>query len=99
MDLSRTAYGTWSGGRYMHFGEALAADRFVTVIQHAYQRGIRTFMTADVYGSGAADQMVGLALAALPRASSCLGGAVRPAFSSGAPAGTDGLPLFTPPAL
>ena len=23
MDLTRTAYGTWSGGRYMHFGEAL----------------------------------------------------------------------------
>jgi len=52
MDLTRTAYGTWSGGRYMHFGEALAEDRFTSVIQRAYEKGIRTFMTADVYGNG-----------------------------------------------
>ena len=23
MDLTRTAYGIWSGGRYMHFGQEL----------------------------------------------------------------------------
>ena len=67
MDLTRTAYGTWSGGRFMHFGEPLSEERFLKVIQHAWQRGIRTFMTADVYGNGAADEMLGRALAGLPR--------------------------------
>src|ERR1044071_1023637 len=66
MDLTRTAYGTWSGGRYMHFGESLSEDRFVQVIQHAYQRGVRTFVTADVYGNGAADETLGRALAGFP---------------------------------
>ena len=50
MDLTRTAYGTWSGGRFMHFGEPLSDERFVAAIRHAYERGIRTFMTSDVYG-------------------------------------------------
>src|SRR5438094_10467447 len=71
MDLTRTAYGTWSGGRYMHFGEPLSEERFLKVIQHAYQRGVRTFMTADVYGDGAADEMLGRARAGLPRDSYC----------------------------
>ncbi len=76
MDLTRTAYGTWSGGRFMHFGEELPEERFINVIRHAYERGIRTFMTADVYGNGAADEMLGRALAGLPRDSYCLVGAV-----------------------
>ena len=58
MDITRTAYGTWSGGRFMHFGEPLADDRFIGAIRHAYDRGIRTFMTSDVYGNGAADEML-----------------------------------------
>ena len=32
----------------MHFGEPLPDERFLRVIRHAYERGIRTFMTADV---------------------------------------------------
>ncbi len=99
MDLTRTAYGTWSGGRYMHFGEALAEDRFLKVIQHAYQRGVRTFMTADVYGNGAADQMLGRALAGLPRESYCLVGAVGHDFYSGKRDGAKGFPRFTHPAM
>ncbi len=99
MDLTRTAYGTWSGGRYMHFGEPLAEDRFLKLIQHAYQRGIRTFMTADVYGNGAADQMLGRALAGLPRDSYCLVGAVGHDFYSGKRDGAKGFPRFTHPAL
>ena len=31
MDLTRTAYGTWSGGRFMHFGEPLSEERFLQV--------------------------------------------------------------------
>jgi hypothetical protein len=37
MDLTRTAYGTWNGGRYMHFGEPLSEDQFVAAIQLAYK--------------------------------------------------------------
>ena len=95
MDLTRTAYGTWSGGRYMHFGEPLSEERFLKVIQHAYQRGVRSFMTADVYGNGAADEMLGRALAGLPRDSYCLVGAVGHDFYKGERQGAKGYPRFT----
>ena len=29
MDPTTTAYGTWSGGRFMHFGETLTEERFI----------------------------------------------------------------------
>src|SRR6266436_10080110 len=95
MDLTRTAYGTWSGGRYMHFGDPLDEERFVKVIQHAWHSGIRTFMTADVYGNGAADEMLGRALTGLPRDSYCLVGAVGHDFYQVARAGSKGYPRFT----
>ncbi len=95
MDLTRTAYGTWNGGRYMHFGEELSEERFVNVIQHAWRAGVRTFLTADVYGSGAADEMLGRALAGLPRDSYCLVGAVGHDFYSGKRDGAKGFPRFT----
>lgn len=95
MDLTRTAYGTWSGGRYMHFGEPLNEERFLKVTQHAWQRGIRTFMTADVYGNGAADEMLGRALAGLPRDSYCLVGALGHDFYQGERSGAKGYPRFT----
>jgi aryl-alcohol dehydrogenase-like predicted oxidoreductase len=99
MELTRTAYGTWSGGRFMHFGEALSEERFLQVVQHAYRGGIRTFMTADVYGNGAADEMLGRALAGLPRDSYCLVGAVGHDFYSGQRDGAKGFPRFTDPRL
>jgi len=66
MELTRTAYGTWSGGRYMHFGAALSEERYLACIRHAYAQGIRTFMTADVYSNGEADTMLGRALQGIP---------------------------------
>src|SRR6266536_1505250 len=99
MDLTRTAYGTWSGGRYMHFGEPLSEERFLNVVQQAWRSGIRTFMTADVYGNGAADEMLGRALAGLPRDSYCLVGAVGHDFYSGKRDGSKGYPRFTHPQL
>src|SRR6266498_5727426 len=99
MDLTCTAYGTWSGGRYMHFGEPLSEERFLKVIQHAYERGVRAFMTADVYGNGAADEMLGRALAGLPRESYCLVGAVGHDFYKGQRQGPKGFPRFTDSAL
>jgi aryl-alcohol dehydrogenase-like predicted oxidoreductase len=99
MDLTRTAYGIWSGGRFMHFGEPLSDERFLGVIRHAYDQGIRTFMTADVYGNGAADEMIGRALSGLPRESYCLVGAVGHDFYEGKREGSKGYPRFTNPAL
>lgn len=83
----------------MHFGEPLSEERFIEVIQHAYRRGIRTFLTADVYGAGAADEMLGRALAGLPRDSYCLVGAVGHDFYSGKRDGSKGFPRFTHPSL
>jgi aryl-alcohol dehydrogenase-like predicted oxidoreductase len=99
MDLTRTAYGSWSGGRFMHFGEPLDDDRFIACVRHAYDRGIRTFMTADVYGNGAADEMFGRALAGLPRDSYCLVGLFGHDFYKGERAGSKGYPRFTDPNL
>src|SRR6185295_10464518 len=99
MDLSRTAYGTWSGGRFMHFGEALPEDRYLSVIRLAHQQGIRTFMTADVYGNGQADEMLGRALEGIPRQNYCLVGAVGHDFYTGKREGSKGYPRFTDPSL
>ena len=99
MELTRTAYGIWSGGRFMHFGEPLEEERFLKVIRLAYDQGIRTFMTADVYGSGQADEMLGRALAGVPRDSYCLVGAVGHDFYEGKRDGAKGYPRFTDPRL
>jgi len=82
MNLTRTAYGTWNGGRYMHFGEPVDEARFDTCIRRAYDKGIRTFMTADVYGNGAADEAIGRSLAGLPRDSYCLVGIIGTIFTA-----------------
>ena len=66
MNLTRTAYGTWSGGKFMHFGEMLDDERYVSMIRRAFDKGVRTFVTADVYGAGRADSMLGQALQGLP---------------------------------
>ena len=83
----------------MHFGEPLDDTRFVGAIRHAYERGVRTFMTADVYGNGSADTMLGSALAGLPRDSYCLIGAVGHDFYTGQREGAKGYPRFTDPRL
>jgi len=99
MNLTRTAYGTWNGGRYMHFGEPVDEARFDTCIRRAYDKGIRTFMTADVYGNGAADEAICRSLAGLPRDSYCLVGIIGHDFYGGARDGQKGFPRFTDPRL
>lgn len=99
MDLTRTAYGTWSGGKYMHFGEALEDERFVGAIRTAYDAGIRTFVTADVYGAGRADEFLGQALEGVPRGSYCLATALGHDFYEGVRQGSAGYPRFTDPSL
>src|ERR1700755_1322177 len=90
-----TAVGTWSGGRFMHFGEPLNDERFLAAIRHAYDRGIRTFMTADVYSNGGADEMLGRALAGLPRDTYALVAMIGHDFYSGQRDGSKGYPRFT----
>lgn len=99
MNLTRTAYGIWSGGRFMHFGEPLDDGRLVDLIRLAHVQGTRTFMTADVYGQGQADELLGRALATIPRETYCLVGAVGHDFYYGKREGAKGFPRFTNPSL
>ncbi len=99
MELTRTAYGTWSGGRYMHFGEALTEERYLACIRRAYETGIRTFMTADVYSNGEADTMLGRALQGIPRDSYCLIGIIGHDIYPGKRDGAKGFLRFTDPRL
>ena len=61
MDPTTTAIGTWSGGRFMHFGEPLGDERLTALLRPG--EGIDTVITADVYGAGEADRLLGSALA------------------------------------
>jgi aryl-alcohol dehydrogenase-like predicted oxidoreductase len=96
-DLSTVAVGTWSGGRFMRFGEPLEDDRFLRLI--APSAAIPTVLTADVYGEGEADRMLGRALAGRRRAESCVVGAVGHDFYTGERDGPRGFPRFTDPRL
>ena len=44
---TRTAIGTWSGGRFMHFGQELDDQRLAKLL--APGEGIDTVLTADTY--------------------------------------------------
>lgn len=99
MDLTRTAYGTWSGGKFMHFGEMLDDARYLELIRKAFDAGVRTFVSADVYGAGRADAMLGEALKGLPREEYCLVGIIGHDFYTGQRAGSKGYPRFTDPEL
>jgi aryl-alcohol dehydrogenase-like predicted oxidoreductase len=83
----------------MNFGEPLSDERWIKLVRHAFQQGIRTFMTADVYGSGGADELLARALEGVPRQDYCLVGAVGHDFYKGQRAGSRGFPRFTDPAL
>ena len=83
----------------MHFGETLEEDRFLDSIRTAYESGVRTFVTADVYGQGKADEALGKALADYPRESYCLVGTIGHDFYEGTRNGSAGYPRFTDPSL
>ena len=96
-DLTHTAVGTWSGGRFMHFGEPLDDERLLALLRPG--DGIGTVITADVYGQGEADALLGRAIAGVPRDSYALVGAIGHDFYTGERAGAKGFPRFTDPAL
>lgn len=93
----RTAIGTWSGGRFLHFGEAIEEQRLVELLRPG--GGIDTVLTADAYGQGEADRVLGQALTGVPRDSYSLVGAVGHDFYEGERNGPKGFPRFTDPAL
>jgi aryl-alcohol dehydrogenase-like predicted oxidoreductase len=81
----------------MHFGEPLEDERYLALI--APDERIRTVLTADVYGAGEADRMLGQAIAGRPREEMCLVGAVGHDFYTGERDGAKGFPRFTDPRL
>jgi aryl-alcohol dehydrogenase-like predicted oxidoreductase len=97
LDPGPAAVGTWSGGRFMHFGETITDDRLEGLL--APGDGIDTVITADVYGAGEADTLLGRALAGRPRERMSVVGAVGHDFYTGERNGAKGFPRFTDPAL
>jgi aryl-alcohol dehydrogenase-like predicted oxidoreductase len=89
----RAAIGSWSGGRFLHYGEAIDEDRLAALLRPG--GGIDTVLTADAYGQGEADRLLGRALVGVPREDYCLVGAVGHDFYEGERNGPKGFPRFT----
>src|SRR5436305_11774793 len=81
----------------MRFGEALDAERLVALLRP--DERIRTVMTADVYGEGEADRLLGRALEGVPRDEVFVIGAIGHDFYEGERDGPRGFPRFTDPRL
>ena len=97
VDPGRTAIGTWSGGRFMRFGESIDERRLLGLLRPG--DGIDTVITSDVYGEGAADTLLGRALDGIERGRYCLIGAIGHDFIDGERDGPRGFPRFTDPRL
>jgi aryl-alcohol dehydrogenase-like predicted oxidoreductase len=93
----QAAIGTWSGGRFLRFGEAIAEERLEALLRPG--DGIDTLLTADAYGQGEADRVLGRAVAGVPREEHSLIGAVGHDFYEGEREGPKGFPRFTDPRL
>src|SRR4051794_2529401 len=81
----------------MHFGEPIDDPRFVGLLRPG--QGIATVITADAYGAGAADSLLGAALEGVPRGGYRLVGAIGHDFYTGEREGAKGYPRFTDPRL
>jgi aryl-alcohol dehydrogenase-like predicted oxidoreductase len=81
----------------MRFGEPLDDERLISLI--APDESIPTVITADVYGTGDADRMLGRAIAGRAREQMCIVGAVGHDFYTGERDGPRGFPRFTDPRL
>jgi aryl-alcohol dehydrogenase-like predicted oxidoreductase len=94
---SHTAIGTWSGGRYLHFGEPISEPRLEALLTPG--GGLDTVLTADAYGAGEADRLLGRALKGTDRDAVCIVGAIGHDFYEGEREGAKGYPRFTDPRL
>src|SRR3954469_19549917 len=81
----------------MRFGEALGDERLVRLLRPG--QGIGTVITADAYGAGEADALLGRALRGVPRGAYALAGAIGHDFYVGERDGAKGFPRFTDPRL
>ena len=81
----------------MHFGEPLPEDRLLALLRPG--EGIDTVMSADAYGAGEADTLLGRAIEGVDRDSFCLIGAIGHDFYEGEREGAKGFPRFTDPHL
>jgi aryl-alcohol dehydrogenase-like predicted oxidoreductase len=90
---SHTAIGTWSGGRYLHFGEAIEAARLEALLRPG--DGLDTLVTADAYGAGEADELLGRALRGVLRSDYSIIGAIGHDFYTGERDGAKGFPRVT----
>src|SRR5919199_1163617 len=95
--LGHTALGTWSGGRFMNFGAPLDDERLAALLRP--DERIHTVITADAYGAGEADALLGRALRGVDRSSYELVGAIGHDFYTGEREGAKGFPRFTDPRL
>jgi aryl-alcohol dehydrogenase-like predicted oxidoreductase len=92
-DPGSTALGTWSGGRFIHYGEPLPEERLIALLRP--DQAIYTVLSADVYGEGEGDRILGRALEGSDREEICVIGAVGHDFYSGERNGPKGFPRFT----
>jgi aryl-alcohol dehydrogenase-like predicted oxidoreductase len=81
----------------MHFGEPLEEPRLEALLRPG--GGISTVITADAYGAGQADTVLGRSLQGLARSQYQLVGAIGHDFYTGNRQGAKGYPRFTDPAL
>jgi aryl-alcohol dehydrogenase-like predicted oxidoreductase len=81
----------------MHFGEPIDDDRLAALLRP--DEGIATVITADTYGTGAGDALLGRALTGVPRSEYALAGAIGHDFYTGEREGAKGFPRFTDPRL
>jgi aryl-alcohol dehydrogenase-like predicted oxidoreductase len=93
----RSAIGAWSGGRFLRFGVTVEEQRLEALLRPG--PGVDTVITADTYGQGEADLLVGRALAGVARDQYSLVGAVGHDFYEGERDGPRGFPRFTDPGL
>ncbi|MGH2975119.1 MAG: aldo/keto reductase [Solirubrobacterales bacterium] len=93
----RSAIGAWSGGRFLRYGEVIEEERLEGLLRPG--SGIDTVLSADAYGQGEADSVLGHALEGVSRDDYCLVGAVGHDFYEGERDGPRGFPRFTDPRL
>ena len=97
VELGHVALGGWSGGRTLHFGVPIDEERLVALLRP--DAGVDTVLTADAYGAGEGDRLVGQAISGLPRTSFKLVGAIGHDFYRAERDGPRGFPRFTDPRL
>ena len=95
-DPGHVAVGTWSGGRFMHFGAELDDERLTKLLTPG--DGIDTVLTADTYGAGDADRLLGSALDGDPARGLLPGGRGRPRLLRGRARRAARLPALHRPA-